>query len=71
MSDTKEVRDDDAGASDAKGATEDNIERITEIHGNEVLGYEGEGREEHSGQKTPRDMDATNDMADNQNVPRQ
>jgi hypothetical protein len=71
MSDTKEVRDDDAGASDAKGATEKDMERITEIHGSEALGYKGEGREEHSGQRTPRDMDAMNDLADNQNVPKQ
>ena len=71
MSETKEVRDDDRGASDAKGATEEKMERITEIHGSEVLGYKGEGREEHSGQRTPDDMDATNDLADNQNVPKQ
>ncbi|HKO55523.1 MAG TPA: hypothetical protein VJ276_06555 [Thermoanaerobaculia bacterium] len=71
MTDTKEVRDDDAGASDAKGATEENMERITEIHGSEVLGYKGEGRGEHSGQQTTRDMDSMNDLADNQNVPKQ
>ncbi|MBV9497680.1 MAG: hypothetical protein JOZ54_25825 [Acidobacteria bacterium] len=69
MSETKVVRDDDSGAPDAKGATEQDVERIREIHGSEVLGYQGEGREEHSGQSTTKDVDATNDRADNQNVP--
>jgi hypothetical protein len=35
---------------DRKGATEKNIERIAYIEGDEVLGYSGRGREEHSGE---------------------
>jgi hypothetical protein len=42
---------------DAKGATEDEVERIREIHGDEVLGYDGEAREEHSGQNEPEESD--------------
>ena len=36
--------------SDRQGATEKNIERIVFIDGDEVLGYAGRGREEHSGE---------------------
>ncbi|HEU4523330.1 MAG TPA: hypothetical protein VFT12_15075 [Thermoanaerobaculia bacterium] len=36
--------------ADEKGATEDQVEKIRVIRGDEALGYEGAGREEHSGQ---------------------
>jgi hypothetical protein len=52
--------------SDDKGATEDQVERITTIKGDEVLGYEGAGREEHSGENSPKKPDsATGNLADN------
>ena len=59
---TKTVRDNERGP----GATEENVERIQEIHGSEVLGYKGEGREEHSGQTATNDLTEPNaDLADN------
>jgi hypothetical protein len=59
---TKTVRDDERGP----GATEDNNVKIQEIHGSEVLGYKGEGREEHSGQTATNDLsDPKDDLADN------
>jgi hypothetical protein len=52
---------------DEKGATEDEMEKIDAIRGTEVLGYEGSGREEHSGENTPRPpKDLTDELADNQ-----
>ena len=51
---------------DAKGATEEQNEKIDVIKGDEVLGYEGSGREEHSGQNKPRELDTPDDLADNQ-----
>jgi hypothetical protein len=52
--------------SDDKGATEDEIEKINVIRGNEVLGYEGSGREEHSGENAPKEAnDLRGDLADN------
>jgi len=36
--------------SDRKGATEENVMRISPVEGDEVLGYSGRGREEHSGE---------------------
>jgi hypothetical protein len=46
---------------------EDEVQRISEIHGSEVLGHEGEAREEHTGQNSPRpEPDATEDLADNE-----
>jgi hypothetical protein len=36
--------------ADQKGATEKNVERIVYVEGDEVLGYAGRGREEHSGE---------------------
>lgn len=64
---TKVVRsDDEQDAPDAKGATEDKVERIDTIKGSEVLGYKGEAREEHSGQNSPRrSPDLDGDLADN------
>jgi len=53
--------------NDEKGATEDEVEKIDVIRGSEVLGYEGSGREEHSGENTPRRKsgDLRDDLADN------
>jgi hypothetical protein len=52
--------------NDEKGATEDEVEKIDVIRGTEVLGYEGSGREEHSGENTPRpSRDLRDDLADN------
>ena len=54
--------------ADEKGATEDQIQKIRAIRGKEVLGYEGAGREEHSGENKPAaetgDLEA--DLADNE-----
>ena len=52
---------------DEKGATEDKMQKINVIRGNEALGYEGSGREEHSGENAPREEsgDLRDDLADN------
>ena len=51
--------------SDEKGATEDQMEKSSVIRGSEVLGYEGSGREEHSGENTPHQpTDLNDDLAD-------
>jgi hypothetical protein len=52
--------------NDKKRATED--EKIVDvIRGAEALGYEGAGREEHSGQNPPRQpKDLLDELADNQ-----
>ena len=61
---TKEYRrDDEPGAPDAKGAVEEDNEKTTLIKGDEVLGYDGAGREEHSGQNSPT---ADSGIADNE-----
>jgi hypothetical protein len=53
-------------SEDEKGATEDQMEKIEVIRGSEVLGYEGSGREEHSGENVPREPDSlTSELADN------
>ncbi|HSP13416.1 MAG TPA: hypothetical protein VLV78_01540 [Thermoanaerobaculia bacterium] len=53
-------------SEDEKGATEEQIEKISTIKGSEVLGYEGAGREEHSGENSPRKGNKlTDDLADN------
>jgi hypothetical protein len=53
-------------SEDEKGATEDEVEKIDAIKGSEVLGYEGSGREEHSGENSPRKGGKlTDDLADN------
>jgi hypothetical protein len=53
--------------SDDKGATEDKVDRIRTIVGSEVLGYEGAGREEHSGENSPKEQgDLKSDLADNE-----
>ena len=53
--------------NDEKGATEDEVEKISVIRGSEALGYEGSGREEHSGENAPRRQsgDLRDDLADN------
>lgn len=58
-------KDDEDEAPDAKGATEDELQKIEEIKGSEVLGYEGAGREEHSGQEEPEEPEHPG-LADNQ-----
>ena len=51
---TKEYRgEDETGSPDGKGAVESDVRRIETIKGNEVLGYDKVGREEHSGQNAP------------------
>lgn len=55
-------------ANDEKGATEDEVQKISVIRGSEALGYEGAGREEHSGENSPDEPtdDLRDDLADNQ-----
>jgi hypothetical protein len=53
-------------SDDEKGATEEQVVKIDAIKGSEVLGYEGSGREEHSGENSPREGGKlTDDLADN------
>ncbi|HEX7420788.1 MAG TPA: hypothetical protein VF505_12935 [Thermoanaerobaculia bacterium] len=53
-------------SDDEKGATEEQMEKISTIKGSEVLGYEGAGREEHSGENSPKkNKKLTDDLADN------
>jgi hypothetical protein len=53
--------------SEHKKSTEEQVERIEAIRGSEVLGYEGSGREEHSGENSPKKPgNLTDDLADNQ-----
>jgi len=52
---------------DEKGATEEDMETIDAIRGTEALGYEGSGREEHSGENAPREpRDLKDELANNQ-----
>ena len=52
--------------ADEKGAKENQVEKIEVIKGSEVLGYEGSGREEHSGENSPKkSSDLQSDLADN------
>ncbi len=55
-------------ANDEKGATENEVEKIDVIRGSEALGYEGAGREEHSGENSPKapSDDLRDELADNQ-----
>lgn len=50
-----------------QGATEEQNTKIDAIVGEEVLGYEGAGRGEHSGQESdsPADGRITDSLADN------
>jgi hypothetical protein len=53
-------------ANDEKGATEEEVEKIDTIRGTEALGYEGAGREEHSGENSPTTpKDLYDELADN------
>ena len=53
-------------ANDEKGAIESQVEKIDAIRGSEVLGYEGAGREEHSGENSPTEpKDLEDELADN------
>jgi hypothetical protein len=53
-------------AKDEKGATEAQVEKIHAIVGSEALGYEGAGREEHSGENSPTEPeDLRDELADN------
>ena len=55
-----------AMANDEKGAVESQVEKIKAIVGSEALGYEGAGREEHSGENSPTEPDGLEDeLADN------
>ena len=56
----------DQGGPEEQGAMEEQTQKIDAIVGDEVLGYEGSGREEHSGQKSVRrDDDLEDRLADN------
>ncbi|MEO8216684.1 MAG: hypothetical protein ABI718_06335 [Acidobacteriota bacterium] len=56
----------EADGPDDKGAVESEVERIGTIKGDEALGYEGEGREEHSGENEPaKDETLEDELADN------
>lgn len=56
-----------ADEADAKGATEDDVQKIETIDRNESLGYDGQAREEHSGQNEPVHSISINDeLADNE-----
>jgi hypothetical protein len=47
-------------------STEEQVDRIKAIRGSEVLGYEGAGREEHSGEKRiEQDSNLEDELADN------
>ena len=53
-------------ANDEKGAVESQVEKIDAIVGDEVLGYDGAGREEHSGENSPTPpKDLKDKLADN------
>jgi hypothetical protein len=53
-------------SEDEKGATEEDNQKIDVIRGAEVLGYEGAGREEHSGENSPTPAKNQKDeLADN------
>ena len=52
--------------SDRKGATEQNCLRIASIDSLDALGYRGRGREEHSGENAPCELDDLwDELADN------
>jgi hypothetical protein len=53
-------------SEDEKGATEKDNQKIEVIRGAESLGYEGAGREEHSGENSPTPAsDPRDELADN------
>jgi hypothetical protein len=48
-------------------STEEQNEKITAIVGSEAMGYQGSGREEHSGENTPEETGSLKDeLADNE-----
>jgi hypothetical protein len=52
--------------SERKKSTEEQMEKIDVIVGSEVLGYEGAGREEHSGENSPVEpKNQKDELADN------
>jgi hypothetical protein len=52
--------------TDKPKSTEEQVERIEAIVGSESLGYQGSGREEHSGENSPKpSTDPADDLADN------
>jgi hypothetical protein len=52
--------------NERRKSTEEQIEKIEVVDGAEALGYEGSGREEHSGENAPRTSDGMkDDLADN------
>lgn len=64
MSDDK--RTEEPHFIEEQGATEEQNQKIDAIVGDEVLGYDGSGRGEHSGQEsTPHDERPTDGLADN------
>lgn len=61
-----EYRKDDTKTNVGAPSTEDQNVKIRTIRGSETLGYEGEAREEHSGQNSPRPAPGpTGGLADN------
>lgn len=57
--------------ADAKGAVEADFELIDVIEAAEVLGYQGRGREEHSGETSPEAIDELEvDILEEVGVPR-
>jgi hypothetical protein len=65
MSDEKEAPE-PPHITQEQGATEEQMEKIDAIVGDEVLGYEGSGRGEHSGQESePTDERLSDRLADN------
>lgn len=55
---------DEQDGIEEQGAKEDQMQKIDAIVGDEVLGYEGSGREEHSGQSSAGDARRENDLED-------
>ena len=52
--------------TDKPKSTEEQVERIEAIVGSESLGYQGSGREEHSGENSPKPSTGlADDLADN------
>jgi hypothetical protein len=47
-----------------QGAMEEQMQKIDAIVGDEVLGYDGSGREEHSGQTSAPDSPSDDDLED-------
>lgn len=57
-------------SNEEEKSTEEQMQKIDAIVGDEVLGYEGSGREEHSGQNEPQKKERSrnpleDELADN------